>query len=424
MKGCLALLMTGLLPIVGGIAQESPATPQNNMQNLFVLELDDKLINDLKARPEGLIARVPAELRGKIDGVKLVYKPPQLPVGPQLPAGFNTPDNAKIPNLGSSSTENPAGFGGLSSLAPNRNSQSTIHSKNDNSSQNSKDSLQQTASSQFPANDPRAAWPDRRTPGQSAPKSDNGFVPVTQGTRNQPTSVWDPIAKKRPNSLSLDDDLLSQAEILRRQADELEARRLAAEEQNTQRAKIDEYVKQQMRLEREKMMRELRESQYANRENEALHGNPRYAAQPNDMYSLPTRQVDHRSVPYGDDYELASDRLGGYGQRILNERDRTITRVAMAPRPSDAASSPELIVDSTKPTMPTSTNTPSSEKTDTQRDAGEKQLAANQKTEVALLIMLLSSIALNIYLGWIARGFYVRYNDLADELRETFSATA
>lgn len=38
-----------------------------------------------------------------------------------------------------------------------------------------------------------------------------------------------------------------------------------------------------------------------------------------------------------------------------------------------------------------------------------------------LYFMLLSSIGLNIYLGWISRGFYVRYRELADELRESFA---
>ncbi len=38
-----------------------------------------------------------------------------------------------------------------------------------------------------------------------------------------------------------------------------------------------------------------------------------------------------------------------------------------------------------------------------------------------LWFMLLCSIGLNVYLGWISRGFYIRYRELADELRETFS---
>jgi hypothetical protein len=41
-----------------------------------------------------------------------------------------------------------------------------------------------------------------------------------------------------------------------------------------------------------------------------------------------------------------------------------------------------------------------------------------------LYFLLLCSIGLNIYLAWISRGFYVRYRELADELRDTFSTAA
>jgi hypothetical protein len=47
----------------------------------------------------------------------------------------------------------------------------------------------------------------------------------------------------------------------------------------------------------------------------------------------------------------------------------------------------------------------------------------NQNMSGPLYFMLICSIGLNIYLGLISRNFYVRYNELADELRETFSAS-
>jgi hypothetical protein len=40
-----------------------------------------------------------------------------------------------------------------------------------------------------------------------------------------------------------------------------------------------------------------------------------------------------------------------------------------------------------------------------------------------LFFMLCCSLGLNVYLGVVARNLYVRYNELADELRETFSAS-
>ncbi len=41
----------------------------------------------------------------------------------------------------------------------------------------------------------------------------------------------------------------------------------------------------------------------------------------------------------------------------------------------------------------------------------------------ALWFIMLCSVGLNFYLSWIARGFYMRYDELADEIRETFTAT-
>ena len=38
-----------------------------------------------------------------------------------------------------------------------------------------------------------------------------------------------------------------------------------------------------------------------------------------------------------------------------------------------------------------------------------------------LWFLLFCSVGLNIYLGWIARGFYARYHELGDELRESFT---
>lgn len=47
-----------------------------------------------------------------------------------------------------------------------------------------------------------------------------------------------------------------------------------------------------------------------------------------------------------------------------------------------------------------------------------------RRQNLLLWLFLAASIGLNIYLAMIARGLYVRYGDLADELRETFTATA
>lgn len=46
------------------------------------------------------------------------------------------------------------------------------------------------------------------------------------------------------------------------------------------------------------------------------------------------------------------------------------------------------------------------------------------KRDIGILFsLLIGSLALNLYLAWISRGFYVRYSELADELRETFASS-
>ena len=48
---------------------------------------------------------------------------------------------------------------------------------------------------------------------------------------------------------------------------------------------------------------------------------------------------------------------------------------------------------------------------------------SDSKINGFVFFLLLCSLGLNFYLAIISRGFYVRYHELADELRETFSAT-
>ncbi|MFN6205767.1 MAG: hypothetical protein ACK49R_04925 [Planctomycetota bacterium] len=59
----------------------------------------------------------------------------------------------------------------------------------------------------------------------------------------------------------------------------------------------------------------------------------------------------------------------------------------------------------------------------TERQALVTDLAESKQRSVFLLFMLFLLTGLCLYLSWLARGFYFRYAELADELRETFSAT-
>ena len=60
--------------------------------------------------------------------------------------------------------------------------------------------------------------------------------------------------------------------------------------------------------------------------------------------------------------------------------------------------------------------------------SGQQPLAASDptasRTQVYMFMLLLCSLGLNVYLGWISRGFYVRYQELAEELRDTFTPSS
>jgi hypothetical protein len=57
-----------------------------------------------------------------------------------------------------------------------------------------------------------------------------------------------------------------------------------------------------------------------------------------------------------------------------------------------------------------------------QIDADKLRSNAFRTGDGTLMLLLLFSVCLNIYLGWLARSFYGRYADLADELRDTFNS--
>ena len=52
-----------------------------------------------------------------------------------------------------------------------------------------------------------------------------------------------------------------------------------------------------------------------------------------------------------------------------------------------------------------------------------RSTSAGSGSHLLILLLLLISAALNFYLWFLARSFHSRYNELAHELRETFTAT-
>ncbi len=148
--------------------------------------------------------------------------------------------------------------------------------------------------------------------------------------------------------------------------------------------------------------------------NERKRQQLRYQAQRN-QDDENTRRTNRDANPNGNQFasqetpiRYADNGTPIYGQSLLENGRSNSTRTA-----SDQTSQPGLAggwsAAITGPAKEPSTNT----------------LPKNNSTTVygALFFMLIASLGLNIYLSWLTRSFYVRYSELADELRETFTAT-
>ena len=108
-------------------------------------------------------------------------------------------------------------------------------------------------------------------------------------------------------------------------------------------------------------------------------------------------------------------------QPPINSTETMPDRVAVSPRPTNRL-------------LPFAIEGPSaSNSNDTQESESrvgpvvDSDIVANaenyRKQNAALWFIMLCSVGLNFYLAWIARGFYVRYEELADDIRETFTSS-
>lgn len=130
--------------------------------------------------------------------------------------------------------------------------------------------------------------------------------------------------------------------------------------------------------------------------------------------------VDHRRGTYSDTYRRESVDFRDLDQRnrdvVDRENELADRRIARSPRPSSGI-----------PTFSIPAPQQTSETTRRSVRSGDTRVIADadriQKQNAALWFIMLCSVGLNFYLAWIARGFYVRYEELADELRETFTST-
>lgn len=174
-----------------------------------------------------------------------------------------------------------------------------------------------------------------------------------------------------------------------------------------------------------------------------------YELRMKDRQEAVERQRDRYAMVPTNRYPYTDDRRGlvdyvGTQNRVrrpqdfvdpLEDYDADYDRVAQLPRQTTTVQQPRSIAP-----IPVSINGPNTggvTGTNGSTTTGSNGLPNNEKMVIAdqtqltrlnqqnklLWFMMLCSLGLNIYLGWIARSFFGRYEELADELRETFTST-
>lgn len=99
-------------------------------------------------------------------------------------------------------------------------------------------------------------------------------------------------------------------------------------------------------------------------------------------------------------------------------------RVALAPvtQPVTQPAAQEFQI-TNPPLIATNNEATAGSEAPQENTTGANPVAQLNQFNSFLYFLLLCSIGLNLYLGWISRGFYGRYRELADELRDAFSTS-
>ena len=468
--------MKGLMVTLLMMCTASLACGQQSANNAeggkFVLRLTDSLIEDLKVNPGGLSAMIDPEDQGKITEVLILYTPPATPVTKtatpprqQQVVGrqdFNTRSGSEtqsrepfIPSP-SQSTSRPRPrpeFGtGIRSITP-----STLPPFNNSPE------TPQTVMTGMSGN-------DEPVPGRDwLPVGDyTDFVPVTRRenwireipSRVNPTfqARGDSDFQNDRNKLSIPgpttDQFRNVTQLPSRQSgqDRMEILQLRQEyEQKMQQYEL-QFAEQNRQLEQQR-----KEMEYQQNLNARL-----YANNNNNQSSLPSsplqnygglnnyvqRSPQPNTNPHDMDQVMAmaqavailakdKEESESYAERVARlNNDRAIANATIPGRriannTAGRQRPPSLNVQIPGPQNQMDGNENSSLGSSANNGSTfrgtRSELVANlsslKKTNGFLLFMLLCSVGINVYLGLISRNFYTRYAELADELRETFTAT-
>ena len=445
MKG----MMVALLACLFATFCSSESNAQDKGVGKFVLELDDALIEQLKTNPEGLIAHIDEAIQGSITDVVVKYKAPDQALTANNPPS-TLPNGQMVAKPQVREDQNSGGFqsqptsrGDASTRRTQFGAQESIMERTptfDRTPTFRDPSVERRIADNNPQPQPWIAIGDdtdfvpvvRRDNLVTRPKTEipNGFGGMTRLAHNE-QNVF---PRQEDNGLANFRAGNGQRQIEQRQpvtgfAGEADLRKQLQDERfatlKTQQ-EIDELKRQNQQL-----MQMIQNAQAQNQQQPVQNQNPAgfgqqnpnqtqqiaYQTNPNPFYVMPianpSYQFPNRYPETSAERDLENPSLPNRRVASRNEvRPKTSSLneyTTQIPGPNSKQDSPS---DATQLGKTNLTN---------------PELAAKvtnlSKTNGFLLFMLLCSVGINIYLGLISRSFYTRYAELADELRETFTAT-
>lgn len=371
-KNLACVLMIVLGPLGLHAAQINPNTPPSsqavNEPIMFTLTIDDEMIAALK-QGQSLLSAVPESIRGKVDKIRIEYKPsattqptsqPPLNGNSILNKGTSTrlPDRFDNSNFGS-----PTSF--QTGQPPPTTSSSGL--------QRSGNNFQQDSS---PPSTSNSIW-NRSTNNNTiqAPRSNNSILGSPQTDNRTANNGLSNLARPNQSLTPIDgNDAWLFGTTPRRDSNTI------LPPQSTSNTG---------------MQTSLPSTYNPNLNRSSIDNSSRDFG----AYSAPpiSRSLPALEVP-------------SFSSGITSSDPRMIQPAA------DSAPNVALNQTLTKPPADASTRSVLA--------ANDSATRADNRQLVYLFMLLLCSLGLNIYLGWISRGFYVRYQELAEELRDTFTPSS
>lgn len=418
----------------------------------FVLELNDDMIAALQ-RGEPLKAEIPLRLRNRVTEVRLRYTPPETPdrtaglppINRTAPGTGGTINSRLDPNLGNSRNDSNR-FGGPPSRSVG--DQSTLNDRFRGTSPINNGSRQPP-----PVFTPRNQGNGSNNSSMLSPRQNDGMVPtvprrqynqqagppipnnINPNSYNQNRSTLPQYrggqGTQVPNTRSGINDPASSNNYFPRNSSQNQMRPSApagseydTNGRNWNDPRVDQYAQQTQprrndpglmapQFNNGRQPQNIVANGYQTRSQNEMYNNGQYPAerfanrdyergyngqQTNyDIYHQPRRSLvvgqDMPIVPNHSPRIAARAEYQSGNEQLVENQDLT----GRIPAPTDDKS------------------------VGVNRGANGAPVAQLTRFNSTLYFLLLCSIGLNLYLGWISRGFYVRYRELADELRDTFS---